>query len=114
MGFIKVDKVSHQETLKYRYWGRLCRGVPNDYGIKFNHIQKYMILGAFDNRGLQTDFSRNLMYLMRLTESFQVSTFYKSSVFVGEIPLNIHGTSKFEIAITKLLNYIYYLIIIIL
>lgn len=100
MGFIKIDKVSHQETPKYEYWGMLYRGMLNGYGIKSSHIQRSMILGAFDNGVLEANFSEDLEYIMRLVKNFQLSTFYKDSVFIGEILPNGNRTSRYGIAIT--------------
>ena len=101
MGFIKVDKVSHLETPKYEYWGMLYKGMPNGYGIKFNHIQRSIILGAFDNGILEANFSEDLEYIMGFVRSFQPSTFYKDSVFIVEILPNGNRTSRYGIAITS-------------
>ena len=100
MGFIKIDKVSHLETAKFEYWGMLYNGMPNGYGIKFNYLQGSMILGAFDNGRLEANFSEDLELIMRFVKSFQPTTFYRESVFIGEILPNGNRTSRYGIAIT--------------
>lgn len=100
MGFIKVDKVSLQNLRDGEYCGMFYRGVPNGYGIKFNHFHKSMILGAFSNGILEANFSEDLEYIMQHITSLQPSTFYQDNAFIGEILPNGNRTSRYGIVIT--------------
>lgn len=85
MSAIKFDKVSHIKTSTGEYWGMLYHGIPNGYGIEFNHFQCSMLLGLFKNGEPALSYAKDLAYVLENVDKFQPSTFYKDYVFIGDI-----------------------------